>query len=842
MALEDYRKKRTFDKTPEPAGGPSTSAGAGPVFVVQKHAARRLHYDFRLEIDGVLKSWAVPKGPSLNPADKRLAVQTEDHPLEYGNFEGEIPKGNYGAGTVVLWDRGAFEVEGDLPASRQLERGDMKIHLTGHKLRGSFALVRLKSGKDWLLIKHRDSYVDPSWDIDAHDGSVAGILPADPSVLDGAREAPMPDRVEVMLAVLGKEAFSDPDWLFELKWDGMRAIAIIDGGALELRSRTWRNVTAGFPELAILPERLQARRAVLDGEIVVLDSEGRSNFERMQSRMNVARPTAALLKDAPVDYYIFDILYCDGYDLRSARLVDRKRFLRSILDPQPPVRYSDHIAGQGEELFKAASRSGAEGILAKRADSPYAGGRSPHWMKLKILKDLDAVIGGFTAPRGGRQYFGALLLGLYRDGKLEFIGGVGTGFTGKRQAEIMKRLEPLETARWPFSAKPDTREPARWVAPKLAARVTYGEMTAENRLRQPVFVALRDDLKPEDCVFAAEVTPAPAPSPPERRRPSSPPADLEQELLRGRAETAQFDIDGKPLRLSNLNKVYFPETGFTKRQLLAYYYRVAPYLLPFLKDRPLVLQRHPNGVTSQGFYQKDAGLEKPDWIDTVRIDSEGSGKQIEYYVANDLASLLFLTNLGCIEHNPWSSRADNLERPDYVFFDLDPTGDTPYATVVKLARAVMKVMDRIGCTVFLKTSGASGMHIYLPLEPVYTYEHVRTFAEIIARLIEAQAPDLLTFERATSKRKEGRIYFDFSQNAYGRPLASVYSVRPVAAATVSAPISPAELKPSLTPKRFTLSNLPARLEKTGDLWTAFWNHRQRIEPAIERLHAGIGDE
>jgi bifunctional non-homologous end joining protein LigD len=840
MGLEEYRKKRAFEKTPEPAGVPE-AAEPGGVFVVQEHHARRLHWDFRLEHDGVLKSWAVPKGPSLNPSDKRLAVQTEDHPLEYGNFEGEIPKGNYGAGTVILWDRGTFTVEG-IPFDKQLQRGELKFNLNGHKLRGSFALIRLKTGKDWLLLKHRDSHADANWDIGEHGGSVAGVLLADPSVLDGAEKAPIPDRVEVMLAELGAKPFTDPSWLFELKWDGMRAIAIVTESGLELRSRTWRNVTAGFPELAVTTERVRAREAILDGEIVVLDSEGRSNFERMQSRMNIARPTASLLKEAPVDYYVFDVLYCDGYDLRSVFLEDRKRFLRAIIDPLPPLRYSDHVVEQGKDLFELAAASGAEGILAKRLDSLYVAGRSPQWLKLKIIKELDAVVGGWTAPRGGRQHFGALLLGLYDGRKLQYIGGVGTGFTGKLQAEIMKQLKPIESVRCPFSEIPPTKEPAKWVEPKLVTRVTYGEFTTEKRLRRPVFVAMRDDVAPEECTFRSEAQPEevpPGPRPAIMQRTLSSRTAIEAELFTGKAETALLDVDGKPVRLSNLNKVYFPEPGYTKRQLLAYYYRVSPYLLPFLKDRPLVLQRHPNGVKAHGFYQKDAGLEKPEWITTVSIQSEASNKRIEYYVANDLASLLFLTNLGCIEHNPWSSRVDNLEYPDYVFFDLDPTEETPYTTVIELAQAVMKVMDRIGCAVFLKTSGATGLHIYLPLEPVYTYEHVRVFAEIIARLISAQAPQLMTFERATSKREKGRIFFDFSQNAYGRPLASVYSVRPAAHATVSAPMAARELKRTLEPRQFTLANMPARIEKTGDLWAEFWSRRQRIETALERLQGGV---
>jgi bifunctional non-homologous end joining protein LigD len=838
MALDEYRKKRRLERTPEPAGG-AAAAAAGALFVVQKHAARRLHYDLRLEIGGTLKSWAVPKGPSLDPGEKRLAVRTEDHPLEYGGFEGEIPAGNYGAGTVVLWDRGIYLPEGPPPPAEQLERGELKFALRGHKLRGSFALVRMKPApgersEQWLLIKHKDGFAAPGWDIEEHDGSVAEAGSLDPGAIEGAEPAALPARVELMLAAPAAKPFSDPDWLFEIKWDGMRAAAIVSDGRCSLQSRTGRDVTAQFPELRVLPERLLARQAVLDGEIVVLDEKGRSNFERLQPRMQSARPGAALLKEAPADYYLFDLLYCDGFDLRQAPLGERKRLLRALLGASPPVRYSDHVVERGEELFELARRQGAEGIIAKRIDSPYGGGRSELWKKLKGVRELDAAVCGYTAPRGGRHYFGALLVGLYRGGQLVFAGGVGSGFTERQQEELLAALEPLRTERCPFATVPETAEPAVWVEPRLVIRVRYSEITSEGRLRAPVYGGLRPDAHPEECTLENE-------APRLVRTPAlSTREAIEAELFGGRSNNAVIEIDGVTLRLTNLNKVYFPERGYTKRQLLGYYYRVADFILPFLKDRPLVLRRHPDGVGGPAFYQKDARAEKPPWMKTVSIASEHRGEPIEYYVASDLASLLFLTNLGCIEHNPWSSRVDDLEHPDYVFFDLDPTEGTPYATVAEVARAIARLMKQAGCPVFLKTSGATGMHAFVPLERLYTYEEARTFAEIVARLVAREAGELLAWERSVEKRQPGKVYFDYSQNAYGRPLASVYSVRPAAAATVSTPIAARQLGKPLAPEAFTLETVPAMLQQKGDLWAGFWESRQRLEPLLERLRERIG--
>ena len=877
MALEKYQEKRRFGETPEPAGDArqADGGGAGARFVVQKHAARRLHYDFRLEIDGVLKSWAVPKGPSLNPADKRLAVQTEDHPLEYGKFEGVIPKGNYGAGTVLIWDEGTFHPEA--PIQEQLAKGDLKFSLNGTKLRGSFVLVRTKrasgsgksggsgktlsvdksgaSGKsaqaEWLLIKHRDEHVDPSWDIDLYGESVVtgrtlsevrDELPPIRSkprpqsgALEGAVEAPMPKRPGVMLATLAATPFSDPEWIFEVKWDGMRALAEVQEGKCRLFSRKGRDVTAHYPELTSLPQRLRASQALIDGEIVVLDEKGRSSFERLQSRMNVARMSQAVMESTPVVYYAFDILYCDGFDLRGVPLIERKQLLREVLDAQPPFRYSDHVAEKGRELFELAAQQGAEGVIGKHAHSAYSAGRNSSWVKLKVVRELDAVIGGITLPGGSREHFGALLLGLY-DGKgLKFIGGVGSGFTEAAQAGILGRLEALRISGCPFTVQPDIRQQASWVEPKLVARVKFHEMTSEQRLRQPVFLGLRDDLDAADCQLERQTEPVVVARPSlAAAKAISDPAQLEKELQRGHLENVVVELEGKRFRLTHLDKVYFPQAKFTKRQVLAYYFRAADFILPFLRDRPLVLHRYPNGIEADSFYQKDASAEKPAWINTITISSE-ERRDIEYYIADDLAALLFLTNLGCIEHHPWGSRIDDLEHPDYVFFDLDPVEGTSFATVVEVAAEILQMLDRIEMKAYLKTSGATGFHLYLPLERNYTYEQIRAFAEIVARVVAEKLEGRVTFERKVDKLGAGQVYIDYSQNAMGRPLASVYSVRPFPHGTVSAPVSARELRKTLTPKRFTIKTMPGRLKKAGDLWAEFFESRQTLDGALEKL-------
>jgi bifunctional non-homologous end joining protein LigD len=864
--LDEYNRKRKFDRTPEPQGG-GPDLSRENTFVVQKHSARRLHYDFRLAIKGTLKSWAVPKGPSQNPADKRLAVQTEDHPLDYADFEGTIPQGNYGAGTVMVWDRGTFSLEGSREgkgdALQQAERGEIKFSLNGEKLRGSFALVKLKNsekGNEWLMLKHKDAFADAAWNIDEHDGSALtgrtlkeiaeeappkrSMIPIRAAELSGAKSRAMPSRMEPMLPPLIEKPFSDPGWLFELKWDGVRAIAWVEDGKLTLRARSGTDITKRYPELANLPESVGARKAILDGEIVALDPRGHSDFEKLQERMHVNAPSASLVSSVPAVYYLFDILYCDGYDLRASPLIERKQLLQMLLRTSERFRYSDHQVEQGEELFELARKNELEGIVAKKADSPYVSARSASWAKIKATRNIDAVIGGWTeSPETGLP-FGSLLLGLYKNKKLQFIGHVGTGFDAKTRAALARQLKEHATSACPFETVPKTNEKAFWTSPILVARVRFIGWTREHSLRAPAYLGLREDIRAEDCQWENEV-PSPA-SPVVVHTPAVTgnvllkKAQIEAELFKGRAENVVFELDGKRFRVSNLNKVYFPDSGYTKRDLLAYYYRVADYLLPFLRNRPLVLRRYPDGITGQSFFQKDLREGLPDWFKTVRVPSEERGEEIHYALADDKASLLFLTGLGCIDHNPWSCHVGDFEHPDYFFFDLDPSEGTDFRVAVKVARALRERLDELEVKSFLKTSGATGIHIYVPLaEGGYTYDQVRTFAEIVARLVGTEHGNLITNERSVAKRPAGRILIDVSQNAYGRPLAAPYVVRAFPKAPVSTPITVDELRLGLKPESLNLKTTFSRLEKRGDLWGDFWKSRQRLDHAVELLSARV---
>jgi bifunctional non-homologous end joining protein LigD len=916
--LNEYRKKRDFKKTAEPAGGESHHGG-DRAFVVQKHAATHLHYDLRLEVDGVLKSWAVPKGPSLNPGDKRLAMQVEDHPFEYRKFEGSIPKGEYGGGEMIIWDQGTYAPEGTLSVKEQLTKGDFKFQLNGERLRGSFVLVKLKkpgNKNEWLLIKHRDTFVDTKWDVEQHAESVVSgrtvediregrpasrpRVAADPSLLSGAFEAPvpaMPSGVRATLAELGDKAFSSPNWVYEIKWDGVRAIAQIEDGKTTLWARSGRDVTTEYPEFKDMAARFRARNAIIDGEIVTLDKDGRSNFHSLQHRLGVQNPSRQLMQSVPLDYFAFDVMYADGYDLRRVPLVKRKNFLQLILSGNESIHFSEHIAEQGEALYEAARSKGLEGIIAKLANSTYAGARTSTWVKLKIVDEVDAVIAGYTEGRGSRKFFGALVLGLYEARELKFIGSVGTGFDEAKQEKIFDQLTRLRAKTSPFAKIPALRENVEWVEPELVARVKYANWTNDNHLRAPVFLSLLTDRAAKDCTMEdakpestaaleskaekenpepkeqkkkrtakleskpepeVEETPTEEPvatknnsrTEPVARKRVGPPAkgsgktisislgretEVENELRSGTKETMDVESDGQRLHFSNLNKIYFPEVGGKKRELLAYYYRMARYILPFLQDRPMVLRRYPDGVDGKAFFQKEAPSYLPEWIATATVDSEERGGEMQYILCNSRATLLYLTNLGCIDHNPWSSRSQSQENPDYVFFDLDPTDDTPFSDVMHIAREIYDMLKSIKMRCYMKTSGASGFHIFIPLEPKYSYEQTRTFAEVVGRLVASENPRLTTFERTVSKRPKGRILIDALQNASGKPLACAYSVRAFPKATVSTPLTPQELTTNISAEQFTVHNFTERIARVGDLWSDFWKNRQTLDRALELL-------
>src|SRR6266481_4976381 len=870
MPLEEYVAKRQFEKTPEPAPGKRKRGSGGSYFCIQRHDATRLHYDFRLEINGVLKSWAVPKGPSLDPSVKRLAIHVEDHPLDYGGFEGTIPEGNYGAGEVILWDKGTYTAEGSLPAEEQLRKGDLKIVLHGQKLNGSFVLVKLKNSSkqnEWLLIKHRDECVRTDWDIEEYGQSVkSGKQPGPPrhghrknaaafsggvQNLTKARKSPMPAEASLhpALASLSEKPFSSDDWLFEIKWDGIRALAVIEDGTTKLVARSARSISFEYPEFRDLAKHTRARTAVLDGEIVVLDDKGRSSFQRLQGRFGVENPSEKLQEQLPVTYYFFDVLYCDGYDVRRSPLIERKQLLQQLVVTNERIRISDHQIGNGIELFEAAISNGLEGLVAKRMASPYPEGRTSNWLKFKAVKEVDAVVCGWTDPRGGRQYFGSLLVGLYEKSALRFIGGVGTGFPNTLERELYEKLQQIPAKKCPFTPVPQARERAHWVQPKIVARVGYAEWTSDNHLRQPRFLGLQPDRDPRESTFAKETktsTVAPDPTKPGKPTPSATvktkksvfaqsATSIIKTLEQPHKEQVRAEIGGRELTLTHLNKIYFPKAGFTKRDVLVYYATVSPFLLPFLKHRPLVLHRYPNGIAGGAFYQKEAGEYIPEWIRTVAIFSETKKRKVSYFLIDDLASLLYLSNLGCIEHNPFSAREDDLDQPDYMFVDLDPTEGTLFSRVVLAAKVIGEVLQRAGLEFFIKTSGASGLHMYIPIARKYGFDQVRALLEIITQLAVDREKRLLTRIHRVHDRPKNTIFVDVRQNSHGQSLASVFSVRPREGAPVSTPLAWNELKPDLTPEVWNIRTVLADLPRRSKLWAKFFDHGQTLENALEAL-------
>ena len=852
MPLEEYARKRKFSNTPEPAPAAESPkpAHAGLSFCVQRHDASRLHYDFRLEMSGTLKSWAVPKGPTLDPAPKRLAAMVEDHPLDYGGFEGTIPKGNYGAGSVMLWDRGTYELIGET-GEEQIQRGDLKFRLHGEKLKGEFAIVLMKGrgkGNEWLLLKKKDAEARPGWDIEEFARSVltgrtqeeiAKGVTRDAgehahvklASVKGAVRAEMPKSIEPMTSFLVDTPPKGDQWLFEIKWDGIRAICFLEDHKVRLVSRNGNPCERQYPELSVIGHQIAAKQAVLDGEIAVLDPQGVSRFALIQSRISVADPNsiAHLARKTPVVYFVFDLLYLDGYDLRSVPLIERKRLLESIVTPSPVLRYSEHFANNGAEMLAAARATGLEGILAKNANSAYEAKRSRSWLKLKVVAQQEFVICGFT--EGERDYFSSLILGLYEKGKLVWVGNVGTGFDNKMLEMLHARLTPLVTERSPFARKEAMLRAAIWVRPELVCEVKFANWTQDGHLRAPVFLGLRPDVRPEECVRERELPPAEEPV---EEVPA--PAETRPPLLAGKQAEVAMTIDGRHLKFTNLNKIYFPADGYTKRDLVNFYDAVADLLMPYLKDRPLSLKRYPDGIDHDFFFQKDVPASFASWMRTELIPSEHKAKPIRFALAEDRASLLYLANLGCIDHNPWMSRVGSLEHPDFILIDLDPQG-CEYDKIIEAAQLVRKKLDMVGLEGYPKTTGGDGMHIYVPLEPVYTYEQSRTFAEIIGRLVAAERPDLFTTPRAVSKRQHGRVYFDYLQNGESKTIAAPYVVRAHPGAPVATPLAWREVTFGLLPTQFTIRNAMDRFARVGDLFSGVLTNLQRLEKGMEKLES-----
>ncbi|MFL6388443.1 MAG: DNA ligase D [Terriglobales bacterium] len=829
MSLEEYRRKRVFSKTPEPPDKPSRDEGNR--FFIQRHSARRLHYDLRLEMDGVLRSWALPNGPTLDPAIKRLAVHVEDHPLDYGSFEGTIPSGNYGAGSVTLWDRGTYEWLGPKTPAQMWESGDLKLRFHGHKILGEFALVRTNrgKGKDWLLIKKKDFAVRKGWDPEADTCSVLQG-PGDVSSIEGAANAEMPLTLEPMLATLGTSVPSGSDWLYEVKWDGYRALCFVERGKVRMVSRRGTNLDKQFAAVAqALAQSAKADTAIIDGEVVALDDNGNPSFQHLQNLTGFGtKPAHKGMASPPLNFFAFDLLYLNGYDLRKAALIDRRQLLMSILLPSDVVRYSEHFVGKGDELLKAVRAKGLEGIIAKQAQSRYESKRSPNWIKIKVTCQQDFVVCGYIL--GEREPFGSLVLGYFKDKKLVYAGNVGSGFTQQSLKAVFEKIKPLVPAKPVLSDVPREIGEVTWVKPELVCAVSFTSWTKDDRLRAPVFLGMRTEVAPEEVVretgligekLVADETEQ------ESKRETLLPADKVEIAL---------DIDGHRLKFTNLNKVFYPADGYTKRDVINFYSAVADMLVPHLQGRPLSLKRYPNGIDQDYFFQKDAsGF--PDWLHREELaDDEESKTRV---ICDDKASLLYLANLGCIDQNPYMSRLGTLEHPDFILIDLDPY-HCGYDRIVEAAQLLREKLRLIGLAGYPKTTGGNGMHIYVPVEPIYSSAQTRQFAEILARWVAAERPDLFTTPRMVSAREKGKVYFDYLQNASGKTISAPYVLRAHPGAPVATPLKWDEVVPGLKPQQFHIANVLRRFERVADLFAGVLNKPQELGPAIEKLSRVMG--
>lgn len=805
MALEVYKKKRNFSKSPEPKTGLKSKAGVLR-FTFQRHETSHLHYDLRLEMGGVLKSWAIPKGPSMNPDDNRLAMMTEDHPLDYINFEGVIPKGNYGAGMVSLWDQGTYhaaEGNDEKQLLKDVKRGSLKIILNGEKLKGQFTLRKAwdEGENHWRLRKITDEYaIEEHYDAEERVDPLYKKSAADPVQLNKF--------VRPMLAKKVPQPFDNPDWIFELKWDGYRAIASNLGGRVQLYSRNGLSFNEKYLPVTDALQKIKAS-VILDGEIVTLGEDGTPVFNYLQNYQT--NPQGELR------YYIFDILHLNGKDTTGLPLTERKKLIPGVIGNIPHLWYCDHIEEKGKSFFNSVAEAGIEGIIAKKADSRYSpGARTDKWLKIKALERQEAIVCGYTEPQGSRKYFGSLLLGIYQDGKLRYAGSSGGGFNDRLLKDIHAQLQPLVTSKSPFNEKINLkgRKPT-WVKPRLICEVAFTEWTPDGHMRHPIFKGLRSDKAPKEVSKEEEVK---APTTHKSKKDAG----------------NQLEIDGHLVNVTGLEKVYWPDDGLRKYDMIEYYLAVADTILPYLKDRPQNLNRSPGGIEAKNFYQKNTADIMPEWVETIPVVSESSGKLKHYTICQNKAALIYLANIGCIELNPWHNRKQNLLMPDYTVVDLDPGDGNTFEEVIETVLAVKEVLDKGKVTSFCKTSGSSGLHIYIPLAAKYDYDQARDFAKVICLMVHSMLPKLTSMERDPMKRKN-KIYLDYLQNRRSQTLAAPYCIRPKPGATVSAPLEWKEVKPGLNKADFNIRTMLKRLEKKGDLFKGILGEAIDMEACLERL-------
>lgn len=870
MGLTEYKHKRHFSRTPEPAASKQTVQGWQ--YVIQKHDASHLHYDFRLELDGVLKSWAIPKGPSLDPSVKRLAVQVEDHPVAYGGFEGIIPEGEYGGGTVLLWDTGTWEVVGDPEAG--LRAGKLKFELYGEKLHGGWTLVRTRSSKtdakpQWLLIKERDDEARPASEGDILDeqplsvasgrdlkgiasskervwnsrpkSAKASKTSASPKKGTSTRKAAplsidpigmkraMPKKIEVQLATLTERPPEGDQWLHEIKFDGYRMICRIDDGKVTFTSRNQQDWTSRLDSIVDAARQLKAEQAILDGEVVIFQPDGTTDFQSLQNAFRDDR-------DQMMKYVVFDLLYLNGRSLTELSLEERKRTLKVLLEQSGSndvIQYSEHVDGRGDEFQKHACRLHLEGTICKRRDQPYQPGRGFDWLKVKCLHKDEFVIGGFTEPSGSRSGFGALLVGFHDDkGDLHYAGKVGTGFSQRSLQELSERLQPLEQSKSPFvdllQKKGDVRT-AHWIKPELVGQFNYGSRTREGKLRHASFQGLRDD-KPASDVKLDQPTSLEAATKPKKttkRGTRSPATSSAKQTTSNPKDT----LDG--VRLTHPDKVLYADDQITKLELATYYRDVADWLLPHLMHRPLVLVRCPEGAAKECFYQKHPGIGTPTNLRQIPIQEKQ--KTENYLIADDVAGLISLAQVGALELHAWGSREDKLDYPDRLIFDLDPAPEVPWENVVDSAKQVKQFLEELGLRSFLKTTGGKGLHLVLPIERRHDWEDAKAFCKQVATSIEMAAPDRFTSNMSKASRTN-RIFIDYLRNGRGSTAVVPYSPRARANAPVSTPLTWSELSPKMHSDHFTIRNIMCRLNAIKeDPWSDWGSTKQSLTGPIRKL-------
>lgn len=813
-SIDEYRKKRRFTNTPEPRGEKNKQKKGKPLrFVVQKHLASSLHYDLRLEVNGVLKSWAIPKGPSQNPINKHLAVRVEDHPIEYKDFEGMIPKGNYGAGAVMIWDEGYYRPLGKWAKDNDvieafengIKAGHLVFALAGKKLNGEFALIKLGHGSknDWLLVKARDWYASDE-DILLNDKSTRSGLtieeikqkvPKFPRLDLKIKKTPMPHDIKPMMTTLIDKPFDNKDWLFEIKWDGYRAITEVESGKPKIYSRNGKSFDEKFPDI-FSSFVGYPKNAVFDGEIVAIDGKGRSSFQLLQDSLKK--------REKNLIYYVFDLIYFDGYNLSALPLTKRREILREILPKLPNIQFSDDVPNKGIAFYKLAKKQGLEGIIAKLAHSTYQPGlRSSNWLKIKQHMQQEAVVCGFTKPGGSRSGFGALILGVNIDDKLSYIGDVGTGFNEQSIWSLMQKMNPLITEQTSLHDFSGPQKNITWIKPGLVCEVKFQEWTKDGRMRQPVFLGLREDKNPDE-VF--------------KEKPVS------ETITKEHSQENDF---------SNPDKIFWQELNITKGQLRDYYLAISDLILPHLKNRPESMNRFPDGVNGFNFFQKNVD-EPPSWMKTFTDISGIDQHTVKYIVCNDKRTLKYILNLGCIDLNIWSSRVSSPETPDFVIFDLDPV-NINFSHVLETALVFKDIFQEIGVESYPKTSGKRGLHIYLPLEKKYSFDQSRDFAHLICLEVNKRLPKTTSLERQP-KYRQGKVYLDYLQNRKGATIASPYCVRPIKTANVSTPVTWQEIKKGFLPEDFNMLNIPKRIDRIGDIFSPTLGKGINLLKAIENLN------